>query len=659
MRKKLPELQQIALSYNIATAGKRKQQLCDEILKTERLVLKAQASPRRSPSPKRSRSLSPKRSPLRGRNVSPECEEWLASPGINPRTGKAIKIGGPTYKKLEKECTPTGSPSPRRRSPSPRRRSPSPRRRSPSPPRKVVVRTKGALNKMKKGELVTLAIDMGLDPDKLLKPGLVDLIFKNAPVASPVRPKSPSPVRAKSPRPKSPSPKRSPSPRMSVKLTKADLKKMKKPQLVQMAKTLGIETKGLLKAQLEVEIFQYVPRIPSAPRTPPRRSSSRKRSPTRRSPVRSVRSRSVRNISNIGDLQDLIASEPHLDINISARRSLSVGDDLLVEEVERKSSKRVSPPRSPRRSSPRRSSPRRSSPRRSSPSFKHLIPEDRREQLKQLDVAAKRDNFRLINVPLDGNCMFSVIGRAFDRSASVIRKITIDYLIRCKESFGVITGIDNFDGYINEMRKGGCWGDEIALSAASLALNFQYRVLNTNGDWITSNVTDNNIGRVVHMGYLDNFHYLSLEPMYDKFDTLTIPTTQRVCPALHLDQRSDLGVPERIQREADVVDQEILTSVFPPFEPSKVRSLRPSIPQPSVHSVRPEKIPRSVPRLRPSVPRPSSRQLLPTPGNLPLARLETLTKIKDIIDALQRPIEHKLSTLTNTEKAIMQCIGVA
>jgi hypothetical protein len=245
----------------------------------------------------------------------------------------------------------------------------------------------------------------------------------------------------------------------------------------------------------------------------------------------------VRNISNIGDLQDLIASEPHLDI--SARRSLSVGDDLLVEEVERKSSKRVSPPRSPRRSSPRRSS----------PSFKHLIPEDRREQLKQLDVAAKRDNFRLINVPLDGNCMFSVIGRAFDRSASVIRKITIDYLIRCKESFGVITGIDNFDGYINEMRKGGCWGDEIALSAASLALNFQYRVLNTNGDWITSNVTDNNIGRVVHMGYLDNFHYLSLEPMYDKFDTLTIPTTQRVCPALHLDQRSDLGVPEYRERQ--------------------------------------------------------------------------------------------------------------
>ena len=38
------------------------------------------------------------------------CEEWLQRPSINPKTKRSIKIGGPVYKRLEKECS--GSPQP-------------------------------------------------------------------------------------------------------------------------------------------------------------------------------------------------------------------------------------------------------------------------------------------------------------------------------------------------------------------------------------------------------------------------------------------------------------------------------------------------------------------------------------------------------------------
>ena len=33
------------------------------------------------------------------------CDKWRLNPSINPRTNRRITVGGPTYKKLEKECT--------------------------------------------------------------------------------------------------------------------------------------------------------------------------------------------------------------------------------------------------------------------------------------------------------------------------------------------------------------------------------------------------------------------------------------------------------------------------------------------------------------------------------------------------------------------------
>ena len=38
---------------------------------------------------------------------SSKCKEWKNNPLVNPTTGRKIKLNGPTYKKLAKEC---GSP---------------------------------------------------------------------------------------------------------------------------------------------------------------------------------------------------------------------------------------------------------------------------------------------------------------------------------------------------------------------------------------------------------------------------------------------------------------------------------------------------------------------------------------------------------------------
>jgi hypothetical protein len=56
--------------------------------------------------------------------MSNKCAIWHSQPFVNPLTNRKIKIGGPTYKELERECGPPPMRSRRRR------RSPSPSRRS-------------------------------------------------------------------------------------------------------------------------------------------------------------------------------------------------------------------------------------------------------------------------------------------------------------------------------------------------------------------------------------------------------------------------------------------------------------------------------------------------------------------------------------------------
>lgn len=47
-------------------------------------------------------------SPPRKGNYAPFCDEWFRQPHVNPRTGRAIKVGGPTFKAIEKECGDSG-----------------------------------------------------------------------------------------------------------------------------------------------------------------------------------------------------------------------------------------------------------------------------------------------------------------------------------------------------------------------------------------------------------------------------------------------------------------------------------------------------------------------------------------------------------------------
>jgi len=52
--------------------------------------------------PKGKEQSPPKGSPNLG--ISDICKKWFENKGVNPRTGAGIKVGGPTYLKLEKEC---------------------------------------------------------------------------------------------------------------------------------------------------------------------------------------------------------------------------------------------------------------------------------------------------------------------------------------------------------------------------------------------------------------------------------------------------------------------------------------------------------------------------------------------------------------------------
>ena len=51
-------------------------------------------------------------SPPKGSPKTDICKKWFENKGVNPRTGAGIKVGGPTYLKLEKECG-KGSTSPK------------------------------------------------------------------------------------------------------------------------------------------------------------------------------------------------------------------------------------------------------------------------------------------------------------------------------------------------------------------------------------------------------------------------------------------------------------------------------------------------------------------------------------------------------------------
>ena len=54
------------------------------------------------------------RGPTRGRNAMTrlECEEWMLDRTVNPRSGRKIKVGGPTYRQLEQDCSSPGPSTP-------------------------------------------------------------------------------------------------------------------------------------------------------------------------------------------------------------------------------------------------------------------------------------------------------------------------------------------------------------------------------------------------------------------------------------------------------------------------------------------------------------------------------------------------------------------
>jgi hypothetical protein len=343
---------------------------------------------------------------------------------------------------------------------------------------------------------------------------------------------------------------------------------MKKQDLINLSKTLKLETNGLKQDLIQRILNNYVVEIavPRSPRSP--RSPSLRRSP-----------RDVRKISNVSDLNKLVASI-HSPV-ISSQTS----ESSFFKNLRRDYSGREIP---------------------------------RETEFKDLETLAQAAGFKMINVPLDGACMFSVIARSFGTTGANIRKIVVDYLRKCEESFEHL--FEDYtipERYLERLEEDDCWGDELTLFAATKALNFQAKVLNQhNRQWV--DVGSDAGDRMIYLGYIYQFHYVALEKLEGENKILILPTSP-ICPP---------PIPR------DVIEPALRSSPrIPSFKPSVPSSIREKSLQPS--------IPRSL-----------------TPVLLQPTRLMTLTNIGDIIRELQTPLENKLTTLNDTNMAIMKCVGL-
>lgn len=110
--------------------------------------------------------------------------------------------------------------------------------------------------------------------------------------------------------------------------------------------------------------------------------------------------------------------------------------------------------------------------------------------------------------------MFSAIGKAFNLSSIDVRKIVIDHLKNHKDSFAHVIPEKYWNQYTATMSVSGCWGDEIALSAAKYALKVRTEILYVKRDastsWIRTDSEEKIQERTVYLGYTDNFHCLLL-----------------------------------------------------------------------------------------------------------------------------------------------------
>ncbi|CCV02030.1 putative ubiquitin thioesterase Virion core protein [Invertebrate iridovirus 25] len=747
-------LKKLAKRLDIDWKGKNIKELQYLITKKLNSLKSVSSSPRpsRSPSPK-PRSPSPKPRSPSPKPRSPSPKPRSPSPSIQNMKKKELKALakalGASDKKLEKMdkneliqyiLSRKKSPSPR--SPSPARqsrsRSPSPTRqsrsRSPSPG-KPKYRAADLLGK-KVVELKDLAKAEGLTkwngktPSKMLKQDLVDFLLHIG--GGGQIPKTPSPVKPSS------SPK-----------NRAELALLKVPELKALALSYGLK-KFKDKTPSQLRKNDFIDFIIST-----QKQKSRSPTPVRISSPPKYKSKEIITATDDSDVEEIVVkkTKKKKKRSPSVRRSRtpsvrkSPPASVRTPSQSRTPSVRKSPPASVRRSrtpSVRKSPPasvrtpsqsRTPSVRKSPPASvqpantpsitvdpsvtpprsiktKKIIKPDLpkytgKDSNKDLEILAQENNYNVVQVKGDGNCLFRAISKSLGLNHDIrythlkLRSMVVEYLKNNKdflepyldyvtESGGGDTPeeySENVDRYISNIAIPGVWGDFICLRVLSevLKVKFNLLILNTRQFQIISN--DDSFNMVVPLGFIDDYHYSALIPIVPssvrpsiedvipsfKPASVIIPSVApSIRPSVAPSVRPSI-VPPSVAPSVrpSIVPPSVAPSVRPSIVPPSVApSVRPSIVPPSVApSVRPSIVPPSVaPSVRPSIVPPSvAPSVRPTPSIAPkipppvfgkVKPLSSVNELLEIMDKVKPYVYDDISQLQKAERQIMVSLGM-
>ena len=150
-----------------------------------------------------------------------------------------------------------------------------------------------------------------------------------------------------------------------------------------------------------------------------------------------------------------------------------------------------------------------------------------KEQELKFQYLMKKNNFEIIEIDGDGNCLFRAVSDQVygsDEYHEIIRQKCMDYLEVQKKFFKLFIEGD-FDDYIKKKRKNGIWGDDIELESLSEIYNRPIEIYSGSATPIkcfhenknSSNFIskDGNIITPIRLSYHGRKHYNSVRPLKD------------------------------------------------------------------------------------------------------------------------------------------------
>jgi hypothetical protein len=298
---------------------------------------------------------------------------------------------------------------------------------------------------------------------------------------------------------------------------------------------------------------------------------------------------------------------------------------------------------------------------------------------RNLDALAKKNNYKVVDVVGDGNCLFRAISKSLRLNYNlkynhrILRSMVAEYLSENKKFvepyLEYVTRNSQItpEQYIEYISKDGQWGDIICLKVLSeiLKVKFNLLILSNQNFQLVSN--DDSYTTIVPLGYIDNKHYTCLVPI----DKPIQPTLPSIRPSVVPPPPPEPKVPPPSIRPS------VKPSVVPPTPPE------PKVPPPSIRppSVKPSVVPPPPPE--PEVPPPSIRPpsvkpsvvppppepevpptQVPPPPQVPpptfgsVKPLSSVNELLEIMDRVKPYVYDDISQLQKAEKQIMISLGM-